>query len=109
MPSLRATPIYGTQLQGKSLGGLVSERLSIEERFQSKLVRRGDCLLFQGWANKSGHTKFAITRRNFIGAHRFAWMMSGRALAKHKQLHHLCHNPACCNPAHLKLITRELH
>jgi hypothetical protein len=34
-------------------------------------------------------------------AHRVAYRLSGNVIAPGQLVRHLCHNPLCCNPAHL--------
>lgn len=53
-----------------------------------------------GWVKFNGRSKLA---------HRVAWMLAGKPLAKHKQLHHRCENKDCCNVNHLELVTDARH
>jgi hypothetical protein len=52
---------------------------------------------------------------NMMTAHRLAFLIDRGWLPSHPQeVHHICHNRVCCNPAHLKTGThtqkmRELH
>jgi hypothetical protein len=40
-----------------------------------------------------------------MGAHRAAWELTNGPIPADQQVLHRCDNPACCNPAHLKLGT----
>lgn len=78
------------------------------ERFTSK-VQRGD--LFECWPWKAaksadGYGRFKVGGRLF-SAHRLAYELAhGPIPPRHVAgglILHSCHNPPCCNPAHLRL------
>ncbi|MEZ5781131.1 MAG: HNH endonuclease [Rhizobiaceae bacterium] len=68
------------------------------------------CWEFKGFLNKEGYGKFA-TRANGksknVSAHRVAYRSIRGPLTKGLVIRHLCHNPACCNPAHLEEGTHQ--
>ena len=43
--------------------------------------------------------------RHDIRAHRLSYLLAGGALNNRDQVLHSCHNPLCCNPAHLRVGT----
>jgi len=85
----------------------IYDRPGTEERLSQQLVTEGDCLIFTG-DKKSLYGRIRIDGRQ-TKAHRAAYMLSGKVLAKHKRLHHRCENKRCCNPEHLRLTTKKNH
>lgn len=63
-----------------------------------------ECWNWKGCTNKDGYGKFRCGI-NVISAHRFACMLKER-IPHGFQSQHLCNNPKCCNPNHLKPGTR---
>ena len=51
-----------------------------------------------------GYGKFAYEGRVQL-AHRVAWMMFRGPIPEGMVIDHICHVPACVNPAHLRLAT----
>jgi len=85
-------------------------RKPITERLATKL-RRGDdgCLHFTGAVMPNGYGY--IGRGGKYGgstyAHRVAWEAVHGPIPKGMEIDHLCRNRACCNPAHLELVTHR--
>lgn len=74
--------------------------------FWKKVIRiEGECWPWRGATNESGYgtaTRWTGRRWANVRAHRVAWeLTNGRPPAPGLVIRHLCHNPICCNPAHL--------
>src|SRR5689334_7047965 len=79
---------------------------SLTERFWSKVDVRGpdECWPWTGYIMPSGYGQFSVGGTTVL-AHRVALALHlGRPLLPDMQANHqpvVCHNRACCNPAHL--------
>ena len=76
-------------------------KLTIQERFWSKVDRSGKCWLWTASRNSSGYGKF-----DGEGAHRVAWRLAYGVIPYGACVLHRCDMPRCVNPAHLWLGTQ---
>lgn len=79
--------------------------MTFEEWFWQRVEITDSCWVWKGRVNSYGYGVSGYGRK----AHRLAWMLDGRPLAKRKELHHRCRNKLCVNPEHLELMTVEAH
>jgi hypothetical protein len=83
-------------------------KISVAASFEGRIDRRGpnECWPWRG-AKPLGYGVTNIRmdgRRRIAGAHQVAhYLATGRweGRANGRMVRHLCHNPLCCNPAHL--------
>ena len=61
-----------------------------------------------GGKSKRGYGKITEGRRTLF-LHRWMYERFFGPIPAGKQLHHLCANTSCCNPAHLRPVTRKEH
>lgn len=73
-------------------------------RWRAKIVCSAGCWLWRGWNSGNGFGKLKIKGKAWM-AHRAVWNFFGLPLPRGRVLDHLCRNRACCNPAHLELVT----
>lgn len=74
------------------------------ERFMSKLVPDGSCLVFIGHREANGYGRFSVDR-HMRWAHRVAWEIVNGAPPPGMYVCHHCDNPPCCRVDHLFLGT----
>jgi hypothetical protein len=78
-------------------------------RFVSRLRENADgCLVWQGGKTAEGYGAFYPGSRQ-VGAHRYAYALAVGEIPDEMQVHHECGNRACCNPAHMRLVSRSAH
>ncbi len=82
---------------------IMNPRQSLEERFFSKVNKRGPeaCWLWKASVCTSGYGQFAPVGKKLVLGHRFAWALTNGPIPKGMRILHRCDTPACCNPAHL--------
>lgn len=79
-------------------------------RFWEKVdnIGRLDCWPWLGAHDRYGYGAFrAKSRMPPRSSHRVAWEISRGAIPRGMHVLHSCDNPACCNPAHLRLGSHQ--
>ncbi len=61
-----------------------------------------ECWNWQTFLSIDGYGYFRYYDRT-MGSHRLAYILSKGEIPENKIVMHLCNNPMCCNPKHLKL------
>lgn len=69
--------------------------------FLSRLVPKEGCLIYTGALRTDGYGRY-----NNRPAHRLAYELSRGPIPDGMTVDHLCFVPLCCNPMHLRLLTR---
>ncbi|UYL88350.1 HNH endonuclease [Arthrobacter phage EvePickles] len=80
--------------------------VTTEERFWSKVTKTEFCWEWTGTKLDSGYGVLTIHPKMFK-AHRLAYMWAKGHIPDGLQVDHICHNPACVRPAHLRLVTNK--
>jgi hypothetical protein len=85
------------------------------ERFWEKVDREGECWLWKAAIGGSGYGIFGIGSRTTgtrttVAAHRVAYFLTTGVMSDTTHhVHHICRNPLCVRPSHLKLVTAIEH
>jgi hypothetical protein len=78
------------------------------ERFEEKVLKTDTCWLWIAGKDRPGYGRFySDTAKRSIGAHRAAWEFAFGPIPEGMTVDHLCFEPACVNPAHLRLLSRS--
>jgi hypothetical protein len=85
--------------------------VNILDRFYSNLKELPDgCIKWTGTLNRDGYGDFHVkSPKTHIYAHIFAFILYYKREPFYSSLHHKCGYTACCNPLHLKEMTRIEH
>lgn len=90
-----------------TLRGLSPEYIErLRRRLDDKLTPEPNtgCWLWTAAVNGPGYGNLGVAGHNRV-AHRVAWLLAHGDLPDDVVLDHRCRQPACCNPAHLEVVT----
>lgn len=69
--------------------------------------QNGDCWEYNGCTNRDGYCLIMVDRK-LQYAHRLAWEFHNKTkIPIGMTVDHICFNPRCINPAHLRLLSRQ--
>jgi hypothetical protein len=82
------------------------------ERFWRKVTIAGgtECWLWSASTSTTGYGQFAVKRgakKCVVRAHRFAYEITHGPIPAGLVIDHLCNEPLCVNPAHLRAVTNR--
>lgn len=80
--------------------------LTSEDRFWSKVDKSGECWEWTGIKGPTGYGVIKINPHN-IRVHRLSFLWAKGPIPEGLQVDHICHNPSCVNPDHLRLATNK--
>jgi len=80
--------------------------LTTEERFWEKVAKIGEdeCWNWLAGKDKDGYGFFTI-KRTKVRAHRYSYELCVAEIAPELVIDHICRNPSCVNPSHLRPMT----
>jgi hypothetical protein len=105
-------PDCGTQISMQSTHCEVCclrHRGTPRERFEKKVQYPSDpngCWIWTGAKNSAGYGQLKIDG-HAVYAHRLSYEWHVGPIPPDMTIDHLCRTPACCNPAHLEVVTMK--
>ena len=82
--------------------------LTLHERALAKVERGPQCWRWLGYVAPDGYGKLRATTGNYA-AHRLVYEALRGGIPDGMVLDHICHNPACVNPDHLRPVSIRLN
>lgn len=79
---------------------------TLEERFWEKVTKTDDCWEWTAYRDICGYGRFRVdgTTRP---AHRIAYELTSGPIERGILIDHICHNPPCVKPEHLRPVTQK--
>lgn len=78
---------------------------SPEESYSARTKPAGDCLVWTGSLDKFGYGRIHDGERT-VKAHRWAYARFNGPISDGDLVDHICHNPACVRPEHLRIANK---
>ena len=91
---------------GDPLNGWTPRFENPAEALAQRSEWQADCLVWTGYINDWGYGVIRVEDKA-VSTHRYAWQLANGPIPEGMELDHICHNPACCNVAHLRIASRE--
>lgn len=85
---------------------MVLKTQTLEERFWPKVNKTDGCWEWTGSRFNYGHGQFSIGGKS-VCAHRVSFELANGPIPDGLVIDHICHNPPCVNPAHLRAVTQK--
>ncbi len=85
------------------------QRTNQTERFWAAVDKTGDCWIWQLAILNTGYGSFRVTEpeRKMMSAHRFSYELANGPIEKGLVVDHICREPRCVRPDHLRAVTTK--
>lgn len=98
---------HGQQLRrGASLTPLSRSAITPTQRFWQKVNKTAECWIWTGAKNNHGYGQL-WTGDKLDYAHRISYRFANGPIPEGAHLDHVCHNPGCVRPTHLRTVTEK--
>src|SRR5438128_9842658 len=80
-----------------------------EERFWASVNKTGSCWVCTGYRNEGGYGVFTVGGKSKVAttSHRWSYTHLVGPIPEDLEIDHICLNPPCVNPEHLRLATNK--
>lgn len=75
------------------------------ERFWARVDKTETCWNWTGSRSPKGYGRFGVAQKRTAAVHRFSYEIAFGPIPAGAVIDHICHNPACVNPSHLRPVT----
>lgn len=82
--------------------------MSPEDRFWVKVDKTEACWVWTAYRFPTGYGQFRLDGKR-RRAHRVSWEWANGPIPNGMEIDHLCWNPACVNPSHMRIATRSMN
>ncbi len=84
-------------------------KIDIDKRLWCKINKNGPngCWIWTACRNAKGYGRFSDENGRITLAHRFVYEFVKEKIPLGMHLDHVCHNPSCVNPNHLRICTNQ--
>lgn len=97
---------YRQWWDGRKIGDIRPQGGSTEERFWSRVETGPSCWLWTG-AQVTGGYGILLESGAEVRAHRLSYELHYGVIQEGLVIDHMCHNPACVNPSHLRAVPQQ--
>ena len=93
--------------RARNNGNLTTYRiLGPQDVFENRIKKTTTCWLWTGTKNDAGYGIFLMPGERPVRAHRYAYEFFVGPIPDGKIIMHVCDNPPCVNPGHLRIGTK---
>jgi hypothetical protein len=97
---------YIRSRRGSEMDRPIGKRSPDPERFWQKVKKTGACWEWVAYRDRAGYGRFMVGGVPKL-AHRVSYALAFGSVPEGSEIDHVCHNPACVNPDHLRPASRS--
>lgn len=79
-------------------------REPVRYTLEESVTREGGCLIWLGTKDEDGYGRIQVDGKTY-SVHRYSWSQVNGPIPHGMYIDHICHNPSCVDPDHLRPVT----